>query len=259
LRQDTEIAWEVMNLQAIDDTTGQPLWGDRWPLDALEQRQKMVGEYDWASLYQGRPMPRDGYVFKEPVRWREEDLNGLAGCRIAIGVDPAATSKTSADHSVIMVMSAKGSGLEQVADVVDLWRGQVETPALVKQIAKMQELWGAAAFVEAVGGFKAVPQMLRSMHPGLRVVDITPTADKFTRSLAVKAAWNAGRVRVPMPGTTFRSGGRVDDLVKEVCKFTGKGDRHDDQVDALAHAFSAIDQRLPSARRGVQVLKGGLA
>lgn len=259
LREDTEVSWEVMNLQAIDDETGQELWADRWPLDALEQRKAMVGEYDWASLYQGRPMPRDGYCFKEPTRYRQADLMALAGCRLAIGVDPAATAKTSADHSVIIVVAARGSGREQIVDVVDLWRGQVETPALVSKIASVQEHWGAPAFVEAVAGFKAVPQMMRHIHPGLRVVDVQPVGDKFVRSLALKAAWNEGRVRVPMPGTTFPSGGSVDALVKEICKFTGKGDKTDDQVDALAHAFTAVDQRMPAGRRGVQILKGGLA
>ena len=259
LRDDSEIQWEVMNLQAIDDETGRELWPEKWPLEALEQRQKMVGQYDWASLYQGRPMPRDGYCFKEPTRYRIGDLAHLAGARLAIGVDPAATAKTSADHSAIVVLAARGSGKDQIVDVVDVWRGQVETPALVAKLASIQERWGAPAFVEAVAGFKAVPQMMRHIHPGLRVVDVNPVGDKFVRSLALKAAWNEGRVRIPMPGTMFPSGGSVDVLTREITKFTGKGDKQDDQVDALAHAFTAIDQRMPAARRGVQVLQGGLA
>lgn len=250
-REGSGINWEYMNLEAIGPS-GEPLWTQVWPKERLEQRRKMVGEYDWASLYMGSPMPRDGYVFREPVRYRVADV---AGARIAIGCDPAATAKTSADYSVITVVAAKGSGLEQTCDVLDVWRGQVEIPKLVEKLARMQDHWGAPAFVEAVGGFKAVPQMLRQIRPGLRVVDVSVSTDKFTRSLPLKAAWNAGRVRVPQPGAT----GWVDEYVREVCKFTGKGDAKDDQVDATVHAFTAIDQRSHAMRRGVHVLQGGAA
>lgn len=250
LTQDEHIPWEHMNLQAIDDDTGKLLWPSAYSEEAYELLKRMAGEYDWASLYQGRPMPRSGYVFRNPERYA---FPNVAGARIAIGCDPAATAKTSSDYSVICVIGAVGSGPTQTADILEVWRGQVEVPELVKKLHEFQTHWGAPVFVEAVAGFKAVPQMLRQIDPKLRVVDINPTADKFTRSLAVKAAWNDGRVRVPMAG----SRPWVDDFVKEVCKFTGKGDAKDDQVDALAHAFTAIDQRMPSGIRGVVPMARG--
>lgn len=243
------VRWEYMNLPAIGDD-GRALWPEVWSSDALEQRRRMVGEYDWASLFMGSPMPRDGYVFREPARY---DFPDLVGARVAIACDPAATAKTSADYSVILVIAAKGSGLQQKAWVLDVWRGQVEIPALVKQLHETQKRWQAPVYVEAVGGFKAVPQMLRQIDRELRVVDITPTSDKFLRSMPAKAAWNDGRILVP------QAGGKpwVDPFVSEVTRFTGKGDKRDDQVDALAHAFSAIDQRFPAGQRGVVALPYG--
>lgn len=237
------VRWEYMNLPAIGED-GRPLWGDIWGLAALEQRRRMVGEYDWASLFMGSPMPRDGYVFREPARYTLADI---IGARIAIACDPAATAKTSADNSVILVIAAKGSGLAQKAYVLDVWKGQVEIPALVRKLHQFQLHWGAPVFVEAVGGFKAVPQMLREIDPKLRVIDITPSLDKYLRSMPAKAAWNDGRLLVPMPGAKPW----VDDFVSEVTKFTGKGDAKDDQVDALAHAFTAINQRQAAGDRGV--------
>lgn len=248
LLKQTDVAWSYMNLPAISDEG--PLW-PLYTLEALDLKRRIVGEYDWASLYMGQPMPREGYVFHEPTRYRVPDV---VGARIAIGVDPAATSKTSSDYSAIVVLAAKGQGSDQMVSVLDVWRGQVEVPELVKRCASVTKHWGAPCFVEAVGGFKAVPQMMRAIDPKLRVVDLQPTTDKFTRSLPAKAAWNDGRIRVPMPGTTKW----VDDFVGEVCKFTGHDDAHDDQVDALAHAFSAIDQRTASMQRGVLSLKGGM-
>jgi predicted phage terminase large subunit-like protein len=249
LTQSKDVIYEYMNLPAIADD-GSRLWPSAYTVEAYDLLRRMAGEYDWASLYQGMPMPRSGYMFREPTRYTFPDIGGI---RIAIGCDPAATAKTSSDYSVIIVVGAKGSGPTQTVDVLDLWRGQVEIPALVKRLHDMQVTWGAPVFVEAVGGFKAVPQTLRQIDPKLRVVDINPTTDKFTRALPAKAAWNDGRLRVPRPGATPW----VDDFVREVCKFTGKNDAKDDQVDALAHAFNAVDMRMPTGLRGVVQLPVG--
>lgn len=243
---DSKVKWEIINLPAIDDG-GLPLWADRWPADALDIRRRLVGEYDWSSLYLGQPRPKGSRVFKEPSRFRYADL---VGARLAIGCDPAATAKNNADHSVIVVVAAKGSGVNQTVDVLDVWRGQVEIPTLVGKLAEMQNHWGAPAFIESVGGFKAVPQMLRQINPRLRVVDVNVTTDKFTRSLAVSAAWNEGRVRVPMEAPW------VPNFLAEVLRFTGVGDAKDDQVDALAHAFNAVDQRNVPFERGSQSVVG---
>jgi predicted phage terminase large subunit-like protein len=243
------VRWEYMNLPAINEA-GEALWPKVWNVKSLEQRRRMVGEYDWASLFMGSPMPREGYVFREPARY---DLPDIGGARIAIACDPAATAKTSADNSVILVIAAKGSGLSQKAYVLEVWKGQVEIPALVKKLHEVQVRWGAPVFVEAVGGFKAVPQMLRAIDPKLRVVDINPTSDKFLRSMPAKAAWNDGRLLVPQVGAKPW----VDEFVAEVTKFTGKGDKKDDQVDALAHAYSAINQSFPAGTRGVVSLPYG--
>ncbi len=86
--------------------------------------------------------------------------------------------------------------------------------------------------VEAVGGFKAVPQMLRVQDPNLDVVDITPIGDKFTRALPVAAAWRDGRVRLPGAASW------LEDFLDEVKIFTGLKDIHDDQVDR----FEKFDQ-----------------
>jgi predicted phage terminase large subunit-like protein len=246
------LPWEVVNLPALTyvEREGQtievPLWGDRWPVDQLHLKRRLVGEYDWASLFMGSPRPRGGYLFREPARYK---VAQVAGARIAMACDPAASAKNSADYSSIVVVGAIGTGVEQKVYILDAWRGQVEIPDLVRQLVATQKRWGAPCFIESAGGFKAVAQSLRAINPALRVVEITPLGDKFTRALPCSAAWNDGRVLLPETGVW------LDDFKKEVCAFTGKGDRHDDQVDALAHAFNAVDQRVAPAKRGIARLK----
>ena len=265
LPEATGLPWTTVNLPAVQDVRddkgrpivvdGKPLqralWPERWSLEALDIKRRFVGDYDWASLFMGSPRPRGGYMFREPARYRAFDLK--AGMRFAIGCDPAASAETSADHSVIVVLGAVGTGMDQKVYVLDVWRGQVEVPALVDQLRAMQQRWRAPVFVEAVGGFKAVPQMLRSIaskqgeedDPALRVVGVNAVTDKMQRATPVSAAWNDGKVLVPAAHTEW-----LEAFLKEITRFTGKVDATDDQVDALAHAFNAIDQRAAGINPG---------
>lgn len=248
--------WEFINIPAVLDD-GQPgqrsLWPERWPLAELQGKRRLVGEYDWASLFMGQPRPKGGRLFKEPARYMHHDPDG---CYYVIGVDPAATEKTASDYSVIVVLACKGKPLtlEQNCQVVDVWRGQVEIPKLVGQIHRIAREWGvpgsagAPVAVEAVGGFKAVPQMLREMDKRLRIFEVTPVADKFTRAQTTAAAWNDQRIQVPKA----YSKPWVNAFVTEVCKFTGVKDPKDDQVDAMVHAFNGATMASPFTR-GIRI------
>ncbi len=59
-------------------------------------------------------------------------------------------------------------------------------------------------------------------------------ADKFTRALPVAAAWNSGKFKIPAQAQW------LNDFLNEVCAFSGKGDAHDDVVDAFAAAFDNL-------------------
>jgi hypothetical protein len=69
LLRETEVEWSPLNLPAIN-ASGEALWPERWPLDALLQRKAEVGEHDWQSLYQGHPVAKAGRIYSEfdPVR-----------------------------------------------------------------------------------------------------------------------------------------------------------------------------------------------
>lgn len=233
--------WQVLNLPALADTDdplgrkpGEALWPERFPVEELESIRRQIGEWSFAALYEGRPRPRGAAVFGEPSRfdapaWKPERA------RVIIGADPAASEKTSADYSVACVLAVSGRGDHVTARVLDVFRKQITIPAFAAALRKLsRKWWGAPIAVEAVGGFKAVPQLLRAVDSSLRLVEVKLRGDKFQRAQAVAAAWNDGRVLVPT------SAPWVADFLAEVQSFTGVKDAHDDQVDALAHAWNAI-------------------
>lgn len=244
--------WEKLSLPAIGDEHGnaiderlepdkaRALWPQGgWDLQRLA-RIRARGEYDWWSLYQGQPRPKGGRLFEgEPARFELRDFK-LVGKRAVIVCDPAATGKTSADYSAIQVWAMDGYGDAARAFLLYAWRGQVSIPELCRKLIDVQARYRLLVAVEAVAGFKAVPQMLREAAPGLRILEISPRGDKFTRAQAYSAAWKAGRVLVPVGELG------VDEFITEHQAFTGLGDAHDDQVDCGAHGWNTLYREVPT-------------
>ncbi len=235
-----EPEWEVINLAALaeeDDPLGRPfgreLWpGSRYTPDYFTKLRRVIGEYLFAALYQGRPRPRGGAVFGE-ARYYTPAATSFEGCRTVIVCDPAASEKTSADYSAAIVLAVKGSGADTRANVRYVYRKQTSIPGLVQDLLSLQQRFGNAPVgVEAVGGFKAIPQMLKSL--GLkRVYEITPVGDKFTRAQPAAAAWADGRILVPDDSPPW-----LAPFLDEIAAFTGVKDAHDDQVDGLSHGWN---------------------
>lgn len=242
-----EKGWEYLNLAAIAEPgdplgrePGEALWPDnpQFTVDQLCAIREQIGEWSFSALYQGQPRPRGHHVFG--LEHYHED-NGLDGHRIVIYADPAASKKTTADYGVMLAMAVKGSRENQTGKVLDVVREQMTVPEYCRRLQSFQAKWGnPETWVEAVGGFKAVPQILNEVDPSLRVKEDTPDGDKFQRAQPVAAAWNAGRV------TILRNAPWVRDFLGEVQTFTGVNDRQDGCVDCLSGAWKVASQVAPS-------------
>lgn len=230
--------WEPrINIPAIKED-GQPLWPERHPLWKLEQARD-ANEYDWWSLYMGEPRPRGGAVFRDVSFYEHAPTTGY---RIAIGVDLAYTEKTHADFSVALVLAEWTEKREQpdgqlkptkIYGVLDVRRQQVEAPAFAGTLRQLQAQYPGARTFSFIGGTeKGVIDFLGTQ--GIRISTTHARTDKFVRAQPVAAAWNAGRVLIS------RTAPWASAFTAELANFTGIGDKHDDQVDALAGAYSVL-------------------
>jgi hypothetical protein len=146
-----EPEWEVINLAALAEENdplgrpfGQELWpGSRYTPDYFTKLRRVIGEYLFAALYQGRPRPRGGAVFGE-ARYYTPATTSFNGCRTIIVCDPAASEKTSADYSAAIVLSVKGSGPDTVAYLRYVYRKQTSIPGLVQDLLSLQQRFGNA-------------------------------------------------------------------------------------------------------------------
>lgn len=237
--------WVVINLPAEAESKDDPLgrkpgellWPERADLSLAIREAKANNAFTHAALYQGRPRPRGGSVFGDP-RYYDPKTFDITGCRLVLAGDPAASIKTSADYSAAGVLAIKGYGSDRRGWLLRAWRGQVPIPQFANVLLALQAEFGQTPInIESVGGFKAIPQMLLAVHPDLRINEITPVGDKFTRAQPVASAWNDGRILVPADAPPW-----LGPFLDELARFTGVNDKNDDQVDWFAHAWNSEDR-----------------
>lgn len=244
--------WETVRLPALaeaDDPLGREvgaaLCPERYNEAALADIRTVLGEGSFAALYQQRPMPLEGGMFK--AVWFARRIAEMEAGPFDAMVrywDRAAT-EGGGDYTVGVLMGRKG----QTYAVVDVVRGQWETYAREQTIqetaARDRDRWGQVRIwleqEPGSSGADSVRATIRNLA-GHAVYAETVTgkkearADPFAGQAAagnvslVKAAWNNA-------------------YIEELCLFPhGK---HDDQVDASSGAFNKL-ARTTRQGRGYQ-------
>lgn len=214
-----------------------------------EERRKDVGEYVWASLFQQRPAPAQGGLFKR-LWWRRWTPAGEH--RINLGgrvsdlrdawrfgtVDLAASTRTSADFTVIAAW-ARTLGGDLV--LLDMVRAKIGEEQHFAQARPLVERWQLdTLFVEASQyGFTLVKE---ATQHGVPVTPVQAEQDKFSRALPYSAWCSGGRVWLPA------SAWWVSTWIDEHAGFPNA--THDDTVDTGSLATRvAITQWVPLVNR----------
>lgn len=222
--------WESINLQALDENEN-ALWPERWPKEELFKLRDALGDYEFSALFQGEPRGRGSRVFGDVHHYHKPDLSGA---QIAIGIDLAYSTKSHSDWSVAVVVARVGNEFF----VLDVVRVKEEPRDFRERLKTLFAKYPSARGCSFVAGTElAGIEFFR--EAGLPITGKMAKQDKFTRAIPTSAAWNAGRVQLPLKAEW------LDAFTSEVCGFTGIKDRHDDAVDALV---AAVDLLLESTQ-----------
>lgn len=234
--------WDVVKLPAIaeeNDALGRPvgeaLCPERFDEAAFERVKRRLGSRSFAALYQQDPQPHDGTVFKREwfKRFVDHPPENLQWCR---GYDLAVSTKTSADYTASFRCAFDEEGNLYIADG---FRGRIEFPEQRKYIIeRMTEEKNTRHGIESALHGKAFVQELRRLPKvrGISLKDIRVENDKFMRALGWSPLAEAGKVIIVR-------GGWNEDFLDEVCRFSGRNDRHDDQVDAVSLAVNMLREK----------------
>jgi hypothetical protein len=209
---------------------GAALWPGRWPLEALERKRREVGEFAWASLFQGLPRPRGSTLFGEASYYSALPREGY---RVTYGVDLAYTAKTSADWTICVRLCLVGRSHQTRGYVQHVDRLQVEAPQSGAVLKRRQSEMSGPMWWHGAGPEKGSAQLFNAHYLDGKMVLKTTTLDKFTRALDSSEAWNDGRILVP------RQAPWLQPFLGVVQGFTGVGDDYDDDVDALGSGWAA--------------------
>ncbi|MFC1420061.1 terminase large subunit domain-containing protein [Streptacidiphilus cavernicola] len=119
---DTAEDWIIIDLPAIADSEndalgrkiGEPLWPARYGRKALATIRRAVGERVWWSLYQQKPRPMEGGVWKrdwiDAARINAVQFSGLDMARIVVAVDPAGGESAVGDETGIVACARSFDG-----------------------------------------------------------------------------------------------------------------------------------------------------
>ena len=248
IAHDTEKQWRVINLPALADegepdilgrAPGEPLWPEigfdaKW----AEEVKSKVGTRTWESLYQGRPRPLDGGLFKASTfryfRTVEDCYQLLTPdgpkiyeknkCRVFQTCDVAGSAKSSADYFVLGTFALTPGGDLLVLDILREHLEGPDQPALMRR--KFHEWSPVLVGVEGVSmGLTLYQQIVRD---GLPVLKLKPDADKYTRAIPAAARYESGAFYHCEGAPWLR------DLESELLAFPNGA--HDDQVDVISYA-----------------------
>ncbi len=254
--------WQYINLPALaegevnengickDDPNGrrpgEPLFPDMWSVEALERKRAKVLDFSFAALYQGRPRPKGGKVFHEPTYYSRLPVHYSGG----YGADLAFTAKTSADWSIcVEIWKEPRHGMPPLYYVRWVDRAQVEAPSFAMTLKARHVKrptwrfhWRPSGTEKGAGQF-----IIRQRIP---LVMTQPPGDKLVSATPLAAAWNEGRVQVPDPEVFGDCEEWLLPFLDIFANFTGTGKEHDDDVDATANIFDALERKVASNAGG---------
>ena len=228
LREHSHEGWTVLSLPAIAETDedvlgrkqGEQLW-DQYPLEALERIKRSVGSRDWSALYQQRPAPAEGGIFKS--HWfarytKPQDVYDL----IVQSWDTASKAGQLNDPSCCTTWGIRKDGFDLLQVIVR----RLEYPDLKALVVKQAADWQPnAILVEDKSSGQALLQDLRR-ETQLPLIAINPEKDKITRASAESATVEAGKVALPTQAPW------LTDYEMEMLTFPNAP--HDDQVDSTS-------------------------
>jgi len=228
--------WDDKHPKAKEDPRGEgdALWPERYSLRDLAATRINVGTYDWNSLYQQRPTPPDGGMFKR--QWFEI-VNVAPRLTTRVRYWDKAGSSGKNDYTVGVLIARDKLGQFYIEDVV---RGQwsaLERENIIKQTAAMDhDLTGSTTIWHeqepGSGGLESAQATSRNLA-GYAVHTERVTGDKETRAIPFAAQCEAGNVKLV-------KGDWNAAFLNELTSFPYG--TNDDQVDAAAAAFNKLAQ-----------------
>jgi len=240
-------AWTVLELPAFARSNdplgrmpGEPLWPEWESASLLEAKRRTIGERDFSALYQQRPAPPEGLLFRI-ARIPYVPRASSKALRVR-GWDLAATADHSrdGDFTAGVLLAREPTGRFVVEDVVHMQGGPDEVEEAIRRTALVDGDAVTVALPQDPGqAGKSQALYLTRALAGFVVKTTRESGAKTTRAAPVAAQLNIGNIGIVRANWN-------QPFLDELGSFPVGS--HDDQVDALSRAFSVLVETKAPAR-----------
>lgn len=193
--------WEVLNLPAQAERPDDPLqrkvgeyiwpeWFDAGHWDTFKRQART-----WAALFQQRPRPDEGGIFKEA--WTRDRYNVIpVACDTIVHSWDTAQKPGQLNDPSVMTAWQFGRGAPGY-HLADVFRDRVDYPTLKRKVLAYAERdKPAAILIEDKSSGQSLIQELRQTTT-LPIIAVEPLGDKIFRANEVSAMVEAGTARLP--------------------------------------------------------------
>lgn len=240
--------WTVIHLEAIKDDappeypatfhplpdgrkTGEALNPERYPAEKLNKIRNRIGVYFFGALYQQRPRPRDGDMFK---RGNFEIVATVPRMDRLVRYWDKAGTKDAGAYTAGVLMGRAGAAFYVLDMVMGQWEPATRERVISQTLTADKAAYGhVITYIEqepGSGGKESAESTIRN-NSGYTVLADRPTGDKETRAEPLAAQVGIGNVKL----LTGAWNGRYLDILTSFPKGAVK-----DPVDASSGAFSHL-------------------
>lgn len=241
--------WEILDFPALAEENdvlgrkvGEALFPERYSVDVLDQIKRTLGSYWWHALYQQKPAPDDGAIFKQSwfryfnieddyyiLHTPEGDKRfAISSTWILQTCDPAATEKETSDFFVLSTWAVTP---DNDLLLLDIFRERAETVKHEQIMKSAYQKW-KPKFQGVENKTYGLNIIQKGVANGLPIKPLAADTDKVSRARPMSARYETGSVyhRQNTPWLV--------DFEDEMISFPNG--RYDDQVDTASYAYLSI-------------------
>lgn len=210
---------------------GEALHPERYDVDQLMKIKAAVGSRDWSALYQQRPVPDGGGLFKDSWLQYYKDLPANLE-KVVMSWDMTFKDTKGSDYVVGSIWARKGGNFYLIDQVRGRWDFVTTLEKFIAFCKKHNTV--NRKLVEDKANGTAIINTLKKHISG--IIPITPTESKEARASAIATLWEAHNVYIPSPDIAPW----VKDFTAELLEFPAGA--HDDQVDSMTQALNDLQK-----------------
>jgi predicted phage terminase large subunit-like protein len=226
--------WEKIILPALNDN-GESLFPERFTSEEINERRETMGAYMFEALYQQRPTPRDGGMFKQ--KWWKFYSRLPERFDRVIQTWDLTFSGSGGSFVVGLVLGKVGSNCY----VIDMDRDKYDFPEQVRRITQLSERYplSTSKYIERKANGQAMIDTIKSRIHGIIPVD--PKESKEARASAISYLIEAGNVFLPEHAPWKQ------DFIDEFNSFPNGP--NDDIVDTLSQGLNQLYNKQQAVAR----------